>query len=113
MAEAAEGPVNGVGRDCGRAFEIPDTASAFEDGQSPLACFFRCIHPSRSACTFTSGLCEAGLLSDVSMDTVESKAEDEPDAVEDSDDEEFFFSRPFLGINIRVTSSALMEFKPP
>ena len=40
MTDAADWPDEGVEIDCNRAFDTPETGSAFEDGQSPRAGFF-------------------------------------------------------------------------
>ena len=112
MAEAAEMPGDGVGRDRGRAFERPDTGSAFEDGQRPLTGFFLCTQPSRSASVFISVFREAMLLCEVVVETVESEADDETEPTDESEEDEFVLSGPFLGKNIRVTSSALIELRP-
>ena len=94
---------------CGRGFEIPDTDSAFDDGHSPRAAFLRCVQPSLSVISLNDDPLDCGGL----LTTVEVDAVDEPEAVEDIDDEEFTLCGPFRGMNIRVTSSALMEFNPP
>ena len=45
MVDAADWPDDGVESGCGRAVDIPDTGSAFDGGQRPLAGFFRGPHP--------------------------------------------------------------------
>ena len=39
--EAADCPDDGVASACGRAVDMPETGSAFDDGQSPRAAFLR------------------------------------------------------------------------
>lgn len=107
IADAADGPEGGVGRDCGRASVIPDTGSAFEDGQSPRAGFLRCIQPS--GWPFVVGGGPPLVRGDVD-DTV--VLEDE-DVVDDIDEDEFDRCGPLRDMNIRVTSSALIELSPP
>ncbi len=104
IAEAAEVPGDGEASDCGRAGDIPETGSAFEEGQSPLVGFFLDSHPPRSP--FANGgpplICELGAeIVDVDEDE---------DAMEE---DEFVRCALFRGMNILETSSALMEFSPP
>ena len=45
IVEAADWPDAAVGSGCGRAFDIPETGSAFDDGQSPRTGFFLGPYP--------------------------------------------------------------------
>ena len=105
MVDAADWPDEGVGSAWERAVDSPDTGSAFDDGQSPLAAFFRGPHPPWSP--FVVGV-SPPLVCGAGTGTVE---EDE-DVDEIVDDEEFVRCALLRGIKILVTSSALMESSP-
>lgn len=107
MVEAADWPEEGVGRACDLAVDRPDTGSTLEDGQrplAPLAAFFFGPHPPCSP--FAVGVspfdCGAG--------AGEVTADDEAEEV--VEDVEFVRCAPLRGMNILVTSSALIPSTP-
>jgi hypothetical protein len=88
---------------CGRAAVTPDTGSALEAGQNPpLGFFFEDQWPESPFVTeLEGGGCEEDM---VELDEV----------VEDIEDDEFVLCTLFrCGMNIRDTSSALIEFRFP
>lgn len=99
----------GDGTDCGRGFEMPDTASDLDEGQIPRPFLGCCVQPSRSACALKESLRDCGAVLE-RVDVVEAV---ETDASDEAEDEELLRGGPLRGRNIRVTSSALMEFKSP
>ena len=107
MVDAADCPDDGVGSACDLAVDKPDTGSALEDGQSPLAPlagFFFGPHPPCSpfvvgVSPFVCGIGADGL-----------KEVDEFDEV--VEEVEFVRCAPFRGMNILVTSSALTPSMP-
>ena len=113
MAAAADAPNDGGGSGWDRAFVTPETGSAFDDGHRPLADFFRCTQFSRSAWILSSAFRATALACAPLLDIVEVDVDEDVEAAEDIDDEELDLSGTFLGMNIRVTSSALIEVNPP
>lgn len=107
MVDAADWPEEGVGRACDLAVDRPDTGSALEDGQrplAPLAAFFFGPHPPCSP--FEVGVspfvCGAG--------AGEVRVDDEAEEV--VEEAEFVRCAPLRGMNILVTSSALIPSTP-
>ena len=82
MVDAADWPDDGVGRACGRAVDRPDTGSALEDGQRPLAAFFLDPNPPSP---FVVGL--SPLVCGVGAGPVKA-AEDELEDDDDDDDDD-------------------------
>lgn len=63
---------------------------------------------------FASDFREAAVLCELLLDIVEVVvADDEDDAIEDIEEEELDLSGTFLGMNMRVTSSGLIDVNPP
>lgn len=62
---------------------------------------------------FASGFRETAVLCELLLDNVEVDATDDEDAIEDIEEEELDLSGTFLGMNMRVTSSALIDVNPP
>lgn len=94
--EAADGPDVEDATDCGRAVDKPAVGSAFEGGHRLRAGFFL-VNPSTGApfvCTDDAEMVEF---------------EDADEAIEE---DEVVRCAAFRGMNIRETSSALMEFMP-
>ncbi len=102
--EAADVPEDGEASNCGRAGVMPETGSAFDDGQTPLTGFFLDPHPPISPFANVVPPFVCGLGAEI-VDVVD----DEDAMVED----EFERCALFRGMNILETSSALMEFSPP
>jgi hypothetical protein len=102
IAAAAFGP-DVVVETCGRAVVTPETGSALEAGQKPpLVFFFEDQWPESPFVTeLEDGCCD--------VDKVEVE-----EFEDDTEDDEFARCTLFrCGMNIRETSSALIEFKPP
>lgn len=102
IAELAGVPGEGEASDCVRAVDMPETGSAFVEGQRPLAGFFLDPHPPRSP--FAMGVAACGL------GAVMVEVDEDEDAI---DEDEFVRCALFRGMNILETSSALMELSPP
>ena len=83
--------------------------SDLADGQIPLVGFFRLFQPLCSP--FTVGVSPL-VIGDVAGIWKEVAVE-EADELDDTDDEELVLCALFLGMNILVTSSALILFRPP
>ena len=103
MVDAADWPDDGVGSPCDLAVDRADIGSALEDGQRPLAppaAFFFGPHPPCSP--FVVGVspfvCGAG-ADELKVDV---------EAEEVVEEVEFVRWAPLRGMNILVTSSALM-----
>lgn len=105
MADDAVGPDGEAETACGRAFVTPETGSDFELGQIPLEdFFFEDQIPDSTVEPWPA------LLSRGGAETVDVEDEDEDEA---SEDEEFVLCRFFRGMNIRETSSALIDVSAP
>ena len=107
MVDAADWPDDGVGSACDLAIDRPDTGSALEAGQrplAPLAAFFFGPHPPCSpfAVGVSPFVCGAG--------AGEVKVEDDAEEVEEA---EFVRCGPLRGMTILVTSSALIGPSTP
>lgn len=89
---------------CGRAGVIPETGSALDEGQRPLAGFFLDAHPPSSP--FAR---EGPPLTWELVAVIVGVPDDEDVMVED----EFERWALLRGMNILETSSVLMEFSPP
>lgn len=105
IADDAVGPDGVADTACDRAFVTPETGSDFELGQIPLEDFF--FEDQVPDSTFEP--CPA-LLWDGLAEIVAVEDEDEDEA---KDDEELVLCRFFRGINIRDTSSALIDVSAP
>jgi hypothetical protein len=92
MAEAADVPELADAIDCGRAVEIPETGSVFDDGQRPRGPFFpRAAHAAASLV----GAGPRPFVWDDAEDIV-----DVDDAAEARDEDELARCRLFLGMNM-------------
>lgn len=62
---------------------------------------------------FASGFREAAVLCELLLKIVEVDVAEDEDAIEDVEEEELDLSGTFPGMNMRVTSSALIDVNPP
>lgn len=108
MVEAADCPEDGLGRGGGRPFDKPDTGSALDDGHRLFGGFFLA---GQGPCSpFVVDCSPLGCGEGIGIVNVDEEEDDEDDATED---EELVLCAGLRGMNILVTSSALIECKPP
>ena len=96
-----------MARACGRAVVNPETGSAFDEGQRPLVAFLRPPQPPCSPFVIGVSLFVGGS----GVGTVDGELDDVDEEVA-TDDAEFVRCGLLRGMNIRVTSSALMVSGP-
>jgi hypothetical protein len=113
MDEAADVPFV-ANTDWGRALLTAETGSALFEGHPVLWGFFRAalaFHPPPSLLEGidTPFVCGVGCV----IVAVEDDGDELTDAFEEMEDEELARCALFRGMNIRATSSAFIEVRPP
>lgn len=109
IVDAADWPDEGVGMAAVCPLDIPAPGSAFEEGHRPLWGFFLM---APAACSpLVMGISPFGCGGGTGIVNVVEEEEEEG-AVEDVEDEELVLCALRRGMNMRVTSSAFIEFNP-